>query len=228
MYSQILSCSKIMKFTLILLALFAVIASARRSRRRGGNNGGSNNDGVLTGDIFDPIVTGIQTNTGTIITTSSFAMVAEVTDNVGVARVSFRVEQPFGNDRLVFEAVQTPGTNMWNASIQFSQDGVHEITVRAEDASNNRVSSQEISVTVAREDVPVPATADELLGNVSIMIRNIISNNRNIAPTFVRMGFHDCVGAGGCNGCINIEGNIENLGLEVRDQHHRLPFPLHP
>lgn len=209
-----------MKFTLILLALFAATASARRSRRRGNNGGSSddNNGGILTGDIFDPVVTSIQNNTGgAIITTSTFEMSAEVTDNVGVAQVSFRVEQPIGNDRLVFAAVQTPGTNTWNATLQFSQDGVHEITVRAEDASNNRVSSQEFSVTVVREDVPIPATVDELLGNVSIMIRNIIADNRNIAPTFVRMGFHDCVGAGGCNGCINIVGNVENLGLEVRD-----------
>jgi hypothetical protein len=217
-----------MKFTLILLGFFATNASARPSRHRGsggdGNNGVSNNNGVLNGDMFDPVVTGIQTNIGAIITTSSFDMVAEVTDNIGVARVSFRVQQPIGNVRLVFKATQTPGTIMWNASLHFSQDGVYEITVRAEDASNNRASSQEISVTVARDDVPVPATAGELLGNVSIMIGNIISDNRNIAPTFVRVGFHDCVGAGGCNGCINIEGNIENLGLEVRDLHYRFLF----
>lgn len=43
-------------------------------------------------------------------------------------------------------------------------------------------------------------------------INEIIKNQTTIAPTFVRLGFHDCVG--GCDGCVDL-GNPDNAGLEV-------------
>lgn len=43
-------------------------------------------------------------------------------------------------------------------------------------------------------------------------IWQIIRDDNSIAPKFVRLGFHDCVG--GCDGCVNME-NDDNAGLEV-------------
>ena len=43
-------------------------------------------------------------------------------------------------------------------------------------------------------------------------IRNVINDQRRIAPTFVRLGFHDCVG--GCDGCVDMS-NPDNAGLDT-------------
>lgn len=58
------------------------------------------------------------------------------------------------------------------------------------------------------------ANATQLVDRMGRMIRLIVRQNRNIAPTLVRLGFHDCVGDAGCNGCVNM-ALVDNRGLEV-------------
>lgn len=43
-------------------------------------------------------------------------------------------------------------------------------------------------------------------------IVNLISSNPLLAPKFIRMGFHDCVGS--CDGCIDLS-NADNNGLDI-------------
>lgn len=45
-------------------------------------------------------------------------------------------------------------------------------------------------------------------------IVNIIEDDRDLLPKFVRLSFHDCVGVGGCNGCVDM-GNVDNAGLNI-------------
>ena len=43
-------------------------------------------------------------------------------------------------------------------------------------------------------------------------IRDLIRNNNGLAPKFLRLAFHDCVG--GCDGCVDMT-NPDNAGLDV-------------
>lgn len=45
-------------------------------------------------------------------------------------------------------------------------------------------------------------------------IRSVIEDDRDLLPKFVRLSFHDCVGVGGCNGCVDLN-NPDNGGLDV-------------
>jgi hypothetical protein len=61
----------------------------------------------------------------------------------------------------------------------------------------------------------VPSTKEELLKFAESGIREKITNSPNLAATFLRLGFHDCVpngDASGCDGCINLS-NPSNSGL---------------
>ena len=43
-------------------------------------------------------------------------------------------------------------------------------------------------------------------------IRDLIRNNSVLAPKFLRLAFHDCVG--GCDGCVDMT-NPDNAGLDI-------------
>ena len=43
-------------------------------------------------------------------------------------------------------------------------------------------------------------------------IRDLIRDNSTLAPKFLRLAFHDCVG--GCDGCVDLT-NIDNAGLDI-------------
>ena len=86
-------------------------------------------------------------------------------------------------------------------------------------ASNKKKSSQSQDVTkrhIRGQDttqgdrILQTDIADAITSAVS-EINDIIDNRITIAPTFVRLGFHDCVG--GCDGCVDMT-NPDNAGLE--------------
>jgi len=49
--------------------------------------------------------------------------------------------------------------------------------------------------------------------NIREEIRTLIRSNRPLAPKFVRLGFHDCVG--GCDGCVDMQTEPDNNGLDI-------------
>jgi len=58
-----------------------------------------------------------------------------------------------------------------------------------------------------------PGTSPEIfVSQARSDIQNLISSDPILAPKFVRMGFHDCVG--GCDGCIDLS-NPDNNGLDI-------------
>lgn len=66
---------------------------------------------------------------------------------------------------------------------------------------------------------PAPAPSPQAIADhmklVGAKIRATITSNEEIAATYLRLGFHDCVpngAAGGCDGCINLK-NEANSGL---------------
>jgi Peroxidase len=67
--------------------------------------------------------------------------------------------------------------------------------------------------------VPVPpppssnrnAEAAQALANARSMIASMIASDADLAPKFLRLIFHDCIG--GCDGCVDLT-NPENFGLE--------------
>lgn len=64
-------------------------------------------------------------------------------------------------------------------------------------------------------DYPHPdrrLTVEEDIINATAEIWSLIENQVNLAPKFVRLGFHDCVG--GCNGCVDMN-NADNAGLDI-------------
>jgi hypothetical protein len=142
-------------------------------------------------------------------------MVAEVTDNVGVQGVLFEVTTPTGFTEN-FRATQTPGTNLFTAIVLFDMSGAFTTRVAARDFAGNTAFSDRISFTVENIDPIEPTTVAQLLASAGQAIRQTITQNRRIAATYVRLGFHDCapgsVSEGSCDGCINLD-NPANNGL---------------
>jgi Peroxidase len=76
-------------------------------------------------------------------------------------------------------------------------------------------------VRPAEVPVPVPpppppssngnAEAAQALANARSMIASMIASDADLAPKFLRLVFHDCIG--GCDGCVDLT-NPENFGLE--------------
>lgn len=63
---------------------------------------------------------------------------------------------------------------------------------------------------------PSPQAVQDHLKLVDAKIRATITKNPNIAATYLRMGFHDCVpngAAGGCDGCLNLVSHDASKGL---------------
>ena len=68
---------------------------------------------------------------------------------------------------------------------------------------------------------PSPQAVADHLKRMDAKIRATITANPNIAATYLRMGFHDCVpngAAGGCDGCLNLATHDASKGLLVAVQ----------
>ena len=66
------------------------------------------------------------------------------------------------------------------------------------------------TVTLTCRANPTPAQIEIAVG----YINGLIDVDIRRLPGFVRLSFHDCVGAGGCDGCIDFE-NPDNNGIRV-------------
>jgi hypothetical protein len=55
-------------------------------------------------------------------------------------------------------------------------------------------------------------TPEDAIVDAKEWIGDIIDDDNDLGPKFVRLGFHDCVG--GCNGCVNLSRR-DNFGLDV-------------
>mmetsp|Transcript_13912 Transcript_13912/g.19921 ORF Transcript_13912/g.19921 Transcript_13912/m.19921 type:complete len:572 (+) Transcript_13912:114-1829(+) len=59
---------------------------------------------------------------------------------------------------------------------------------------------------------PVSSSVSKFVTEAKSDIASLISSDPSLAPKFVRMGFHDCVG--GCDGCIDLN-DPDNKGLDI-------------
>lgn len=55
------------------------------------------------------------------------------------------------------------------------------------------------------------AEAQRQINDAAVKITSLIRNDKRLAPQFIRMVFHDCIG--GCDGCIDLD-NPDNAGIE--------------
>ena len=60
----------------------------------------------------------------------------------------------------------------------------------------------------------MPRASKETLTKLDGEIRNVLKAKHEFIGGFVRLAFHDCIGKGRCDGCINLH-NEDNKGLEV-------------
>ena len=60
----------------------------------------------------------------------------------------------------------------------------------------------------------MPRASKETLTKLDGEIRNVLKAKPEFIGGFVRLAFHDCIGKGRCDGCINLH-NEDNKGLEV-------------
>ena len=57
-----------------------------------------------------------------------------------------------------------------------------------------------------------PSEIAQIVTQAAANIRNLIDDENELGPKFVRLGFHDCIG--GCDGCVDM-ANPRNAGLQV-------------
>jgi hypothetical protein len=97
---------------------------------------------------------------------------------------------------------------------------VSPILTIAMDCTNGPVPLMEASSPTAstRTVADLPAATDDAndqairdLEDARFMISGMIANDPDLAPKFLRLIFHDCIG--GCDGCVDLT-NPENFGLD--------------
>lgn len=172
--------------------------------------------GGADGDTIPPTIVGRFTQDGDFIGGStSYEMIAQVTDDTAIRSVQFEVISSNGA-RVAYQAAQSQGTDFFTADVNFDRDGDYTSRVIARDTSGNMATSTSIAFAVAGTQ-PATDTAEEVLAQIDSLIRDTIQQNSRIAATYVRLGFHDCVpngdDLGGCDGCLNLASNPANNGL---------------
>jgi len=73
---------------------------------------------------------------------------------------------------------------------------ITQVTQKSDSKRNLKASDLKTDVETIREE-----------------IRALIRTNRPLAPKFVRLAFHDCIG--GCDGCVDMHTEPDNNGLDV-------------
>ncbi|MDI6821164.1 MAG: Ig-like domain-containing protein [Patescibacteria group bacterium] len=151
---------------------------------------------VLSGsDITPPTVSITSPISGSTVT-STISVIANATDNVGVAGVQFKLD----GANLGVEDTSSPWSVSWNTAS--STNGTHNITARARDAVGNFTDSALVTVTVNNIIDSQPPT---------VSITSPISGSTVTSTISVIANATDNVGVAGVQ--FKLDG--ANLGVEV-------------
>ena len=166
---------------------------------------------------------------GADIDESSFIFTAQISLTRD-RRVEFLVSSPtnMGADSwLPANRLERLGDiSVWTLEYDFDQAGVWAYQVRCvTDGETVEFITEPVGFTVSDQvtppnppDEPNPPPTDgvtatlETIQQVKNAIIARINQQATLAPKFVRLGFHDCVG--GCDGCVDLQ-NPDNNGLDV-------------
>jgi hypothetical protein len=100
-------------------------------------------DNVIPPDTTPPVVALSTPANGTTVTGGSVAVMANATDNVGVAGVQFKLD----GANLGAELAAAPYTTSWNTTL--AANGNHTLTAMARDAAGNLATAAAVSVVVS-------------------------------------------------------------------------------
>lgn len=103
------------------------------------------------------------------------------------------------------DELSADGHEVWYVSETFAEDGKWSWKAKATDYAKNGASTDWSDFFVVGGYPGVVSVARS-------MIADLIASSISLAPKFVRLGFHDCVG--GCDGCVDMS-EPDNAGLDV-------------
>lgn len=154
---------------------------------------------------------------GTIINTNTVELFAKITDPSGLRTVRFMTRSPTGQISTWLSSSLRQGTvDLYDSEpIDLTVPGKWSYRVRAVDLTpnSNVLTSPWIDFFHAGD---VPSTIELVRSEIANLI--ISTPTPNLAPKFVRLGFHDCIPGddlkGGCDGCVDLS-NPDNNGLHI-------------
>jgi hypothetical protein len=143
---------------------------------------------------------------GQTMTAKRIVFLAEVVDiSTTIKSVSFQTQDPNGVQSLFTNAVKDPSSNVWSLTLSLSFEGLYQWRVKAVNSANSVTTTSFQSFWVSTSPAGYAAQARSA-------IAALIVSDPFLAPKFVRLGFHDCVGI--CDGCVDMT-NGDNNGLDI-------------
>lgn len=162
---------------------------------------------IRLGDVVaQPIIVSTIPSVGQTISSTSYTFLAEVVDSTtAVTSVKFQLQDPNLVQQTFQSATKDPASNVWSLSYSLSMEGQYQWRIRATNSSNT-------PTTTAFQSFWVSRTPAGYVAQSRSDIADLIVANPQLAPKFVRLGFHDCVGK--CDGCVDMT-NGDNNGLDI-------------
>ncbi len=125
-------------------------------------------------DTTAPTVSITAPTNGSSVQGSNVAITATAADNVGVAGVSFYLDQTPPNGQLGAEDTASPYSATWNTTTLVN--GSHTLTAVARDAAGNKTTSAVVTVTVNN-----PATPDVTKPSVPANLRSTSTDKSSVS-----------------------------------------------
>jgi hypothetical protein len=161
---------------------------------------------ILNGVASQPSIVSMIPTPGQTISANSFVFLAEVVDSfTSIKSVSFQSQDPNGVQSSFTNGVKDPTSNVWSLALPLPVEGLYQWRVRAVNNANSVTTTSFQSFWVSTSPAGYAAQARS-------EIAALIVSNPVLAPKFVRLAFHDCVGI--CDGCVDMT-NGDNNGLDI-------------
>lgn len=169
-----------------------------------------------------PVIESTTPYFGEEINDSSYTFIADVTDDYEVQSVFFQFEDPWGNVGSYEQAtVDASQPSIFSLPRDLSDNGEWKYRVKAvatppppEATDTERRELQDLAGMTAESNW-ITFRVNGMGSHVDSAraeIQALLSSDPTLAPQFVKLAFHDCVG--GCDGCVDL-ADSDNDGLSA-------------
>lgn len=168
-------------------------------------------------DTSPPIINSRNPEADLVIEEASFVFSANVTDASGIRNVKFILKNASGQTQQYQGNLRDGTTDIYETEpVSLATSGAWQYRIKAVDDSpfRNAITTRPwTDFFVANDPASSIAAAKQ---EIEALIATTL--DVNLAPKFVRLGFHDCVPdalfQGGCDGCVDLS-NPDNAGLDI-------------
>jgi len=168
-------------------------------------------------DTSPPDISNISPEADSVLEDSNVVFSANVIDASGIRSVKFTLRDPSSGQTQQYDGSLRDGTTdtYETEPIPFATGGAWRYRIKAVDdsPSRNSITHPWTEFLVLIDPASAIAVAKQ---EIEALIDT--TSDVNLAPKFIRLGFHDCVPdasfQGGCDGCVDLSHG-DNFGLDI-------------